>query len=123
MSTGQQDHPPSVDVAALHRRLLAERDSLRDVSAASADTRDPVALDQASVGRLSRMDAMNHQAMAMATERRRVAALQRIEAALARLETGDYGWCAQCGEPIAPARLALDPATPTCIACAGQPKR
>ncbi|WP_372620064.1 TraR/DksA family transcriptional regulator [Falsiroseomonas sp.] len=123
MSSNQHGDHPGVDVATLHRRLLAERDALRDVSTASAESRDPVALDQASVGRLSRMDAMNQQAMAMATERRRAAALQRIEAALARVEAGEYGWCTQCGEPIAPARLALDPAVPTCIACAGQSKR
>jgi RNA polymerase-binding transcription factor DksA len=103
MTTGQHDGPPGVDGAALHRRLAAERDALPDVSAASAESRDPVA--------------------AMATERRRAAAVQRIEAALARIKAGEYGWCAQCGEPIAPARLTLDPAVPTCIACAGPPKR
>nr|WP_304502923.1 TraR/DksA C4-type zinc finger protein [Caldovatus aquaticus] len=46
--------------------------------------------------------------------------MARIAAALARIESGEYGWCARCGEPIAPGRLAPDPALPTCVACAGQ---
>jgi DnaK suppressor protein len=123
MSQDQQGRPSGLDVATLHRRLLAEREALRGVSSASADSRDPVALDQGSVGRLSRMDAMNQQAMAMATERRREIALRLIEAALTRIDAGEYGWCARCGEPIAPARLALDPAIPVCIACAAPAKR
>ena len=112
------DAPPGVDAEAMRGRLLAVREALLAASADSAASRDPVELDQASVGRLSRMDAMQQQAMALATERRRASALARIDAALSRLETGEYGWCARCGEAVAPGRLALDPATPTCVACA-----
>ena len=110
--------PPGLDLATLRARLLAEHAALTGASEASAATRDPVVLDQASLGRLSRMNAMQQQAMALATERRRIVALARIEAALARLDAGDYGWCTGCGEAISPKRLALDPAIPTCIACA-----
>ncbi len=117
---GDSAAPPGLDVAAMRRRLLAERAALLGASAATADTRDPVELDQTSVGRLSRMDAMQQQAMALAIERRRAIALARIDAALARIEAGEYGWCVQCGEPISPKRLALDPALPTCVACAAQ---
>lgn len=119
MTGSNAEGPPGLDIAEMRRRLLDERAALRAASTGSADSRDPVTLDQTSVGRLSRMDAMQQQAMALATERRRAVALTRIEAALARIEAGDYGWCVQCGEAIAPKRLALDPAIPTCIACAG----
>lgn len=115
-STG--DMPPGLDIAAMRARLLAERVALTGISVASLESRGPVQLDQTSVGRLSRMDAIQQQAMALATERRRAGSLQRIEAALARIETGEFGWCGQCGEPIAPGRLALDPATLNCVACA-----
>lgn len=114
---------PEIDISAMRCRLLAERAALHDVSTASAKSRDAVTLDQTSVGRLSRMDAMQQQSMALATERRRIFALARIEAALARIEAGDYGWCAQCGEAIAPKRLALDPANPICVTCAAEPTR
>lgn len=121
MIGSQSEGPPGLDIAGMRRRLLDERAALQAASTGSADSRDPVTLDQTSVGRLSRMDAMQQQAMALATGRRRAVALTRIAAALARIEAGDYGWCVQCGEAIAPKRLGLDPAIPTCIACAGAP--
>ena len=94
------------------------RDELRGLSDGSAEARDTVTLDQTSVGRLSRMDALQQQAMAEATERQRAAELARIDAALARLEDGDYGYCLNCGEEIAEKRLAIDLAATHCIKCA-----
>ncbi|MDH3665420.1 MAG: TraR/DksA family transcriptional regulator [Paracoccaceae bacterium] len=84
----------------------------------SADERAPVELDQQMVGRLSRMDALQVQAMAKETSRRRTAELKRIEAALTRLKEGEFGYCLECGEEIAVRRLELDPAAPLCINCA-----
>lgn len=77
-----------------------------------------VTLDQQSVGRLSRMDAMQHQAMAQATKIRREQQKARIIAALGRIEEGEFGYCLGCGEEIALARLELDPTVPNCLACA-----
>ena len=99
-------------------RLLARRDELDAEDAANADSRDTVELQQDSVGRLSRMDALQQQAMAQATERRRKAERARIEAALRRLDEDEWGWCTACGEAIAEKRLAYDPAVPTCLKCA-----
>ena len=48
------------------------------------------------------------------------AQLARIAGALERLEQGEYGYCVNCSEPIAPKRLELDPATPLCVNCAGR---
>lgn len=101
-------------------RLLAERAALETASDTAAEIRGPVTLDQQSVGRLSRMDALQVQAMAVATEERRRQQIARIEAALKRLDDGTYGACVICGEEIAPKRLALDPAVPTCIRCAAR---
>ena len=95
----------------LQRQLQAE-------AASSAAARATVELDQASVGRLSRMDALQQQQMALAEQRRRERTLKRIGAALRRLESGDYGLCVDCDEPIADARLTLDPATALCLDCA-----
>lgn len=77
-----------------------------------------VELDQTRVGRLSRMDAMQAQAMSKETGRRRRQKLLQIEAALRRLEKNDYGYCLECGDEIAPARLAVDPTVLLCIQCA-----
>ena len=95
--------------------MLAELDAQ---DARGAESRGIVMLDQQAVGRLSRMDALQRQAMAQAEAERRMAQRARIRAALARLDAGEYGWCIGCGEEIAPARLEQDPAVPTCISCA-----
>jgi len=77
-------------------------------------------IDQTAMGRLSRMDALQVQAMDAETERRREEQLRRIDAALQRLEEDEYGWCVTCGEEIAPKRLEKDPAVAQCITCAGK---
>ena len=99
---------------ALDRRLHDVRQAIDS----TADSRKPVELDQASVGRLSRMDAMQMQAMARASERLRNQEIERIKATLKRIDDGEFGYCVVCGEAIAPERLAIDPTIPTSIGCA-----
>ncbi len=99
--------------------LTARQAQLAEETRISEDGRAPVTLQQDSVGRLSRMDAMQQQAMAQAQERRRAAEARRIEAALARLDEGEWGYCLRCGEEIAERRLAHDPSVATCVTCAG----
>ncbi len=91
---------------------------LEGENAASREDRATVTLDQQSVGRLSRMDAMQRQAMAQATERRRETERLRLRAALERLNEGEYGYCIECGEEIPAGRLDADPTVPTCVSCA-----
>lgn len=91
--------------------LMAERD-------ATAEGRAPVQLDQQSVGRLSRMDAMQMQQMALAADRQRNARITRMRNALDRMARGEFGACVSCGEDIAEARLEADPSVPFCVACA-----
>ena len=98
--------------------LLARREELAREDTANADSRDTVELQQDSVGRLSRMDAMQQQAMAQAQERRRVQEKLRIKAALERLDDGEWGYCTTCGEEIAEARLRHDPSVAVCVGCA-----
>ena len=77
-----------------------------------------VELDQQAVGRLSRMDALQNQAMANAGAVRRQSERSRLMAARARMDEGEYGYCEDCGDDIAPGRLELDPAAAKCIQCA-----
>jgi DnaK suppressor protein len=107
-----------LDLAAVRKALQQERAEILAISAGTADSRRPVELDQQSVGRLSRMDAMQVQAMAQAVDARRQGRLKRIEAALKRLDTGDYGYCLDCGEEIPAKRLAIDAVTERCVDCA-----
>ena len=110
----------AIDAETARERLQALKCELQALSALSEDDRAAVALDQQAVGRLSRMDAMQQQAMAQAGERARARDLQRIDAALRRIAEGEYGFCAECGEAIAEKRLAVDPMASLCIACAGR---
>ena len=102
----------------LKLRLLDALKALDEGDAGGAEDQAVVTLDQQSVGRLSRMDALQRQAMAQATGRRREVQRQRIMAALARIDEGEYGYCVDCGEEIAAGRLEFDPAIPNCVSCA-----
>ena len=105
-------------IAAYRKVLLEELEVLASDGEATAGDRSTVTLDQQSVGRLSRMDALQRQAMAQATERRRGARGTRIAAALKRMDEGEFGYCQDCGDEIGTKRLDLDPTVPTCVTCA-----
>jgi DnaK suppressor protein len=109
---------PGIDVEALKARLIEEREALLDVADSTREAAQTVELDQTRVGRVSRMDAMQAQAMAKESDRRRLIALQRIDSALQRIEDGEYGFCAACDESISASRLEVDPGALLCIDCA-----
>lgn len=109
-------------LTAYKKRLLEMRAELSHLSEVTRDGRKPVELDQTSVGRLSRMDALQTQSMQLETERRRGIELQRVEAALKRIENDDFGYCVSCGEDIEEKRLTHNPTFPTCIDCAQSPR-
>ncbi len=100
-------------------RLREEMTALREASESTSEHRRPVELDQQSTGRLSRMDALQNQAMAAGSEARRQTRRVALEAAMDRLETDDFGWCDECGEFIGRKRLDLDPTFARCVGCAG----
>lgn len=99
------------------------REELAGLAAAHEGDRATVELDQSTVGRLSRIDALQGQAMAQEVARRRETEIRRIDAALKRIGDGEYGYCVTCGEEIGVQRLVLDPAAPTCIQCARASER
>ena len=105
----------ATDYEAVRGALLGMRDELRDMLDNADENTAPVELDQTQQGRLSRMDAMQQQAMADETQRRRHVRLAQIDAALARLDDNEYGYCVTCGEEINADRLALDPSVALCL--------
>jgi DnaK suppressor protein len=108
----------TMQINSFKQQLLDLRSELSDLSSTSADAAKPVELDQAAIGRLTRMDAMRAQSMAIETKARREHQLLRIEGALQRITTGDYGLCLTCGEEINTRRLEVDPSYTQCIKCA-----
>ena len=106
------------DEKAFFKQLEAKKFALESLIISAKSSANAVELDQAKIGRLSRMDAIQRQAMAIETERRRKLDLRRVEAAIERLKSGDFGYCIACDEKIPIKRLKFDPACTTCIKCA-----
>ena len=106
------------DSEPYRKRLLRLRSEIEAVAETSDASAQVVELDQAKVGRLSRMDAMQAQAMAQASGHRRDRMLLQITAALKRLDADDYGYCKACEEPIPVKRLEFDPTVTRCVDCA-----
>ena len=94
-----------------HRQALLEQLNL------GSDSARPVELDQQSVGRVSRIDAIQQQQMALASRDQAETQLKQVELALRRIESGEYGFCQSCEEPILFARLQAQPFAILCIDC------
>ena len=106
-----------VSAARYKRQLLELKTSLQAQEQLDQEAQQPVELDQARVGRLSRMDALQSQQMLQEVARRRQAKLLGIDGALRRIEVGEFGDCFVCGNAIDPRRLTIDPTSTRCIGC------
>jgi len=105
------------DVEKHKIKLLQLRSELEMLEKSFKESNETVVLDQTRMGRLSRMDAMQAQQMALESDRRRQQQLLKIEGALHRIETDDYGYCFICDEEIDIRRLAADPTSTRCLEC------
>ena len=104
-------------ITQLRARLITQQQELtKSLQDADATTK-PVTLDQQSVGRVSRIDAIQQQQMAIANQQQSSSILRGIELALRRIEEASYGDCLECGEAIAYARLQAQPSVSLCIGC------
>ena len=108
----------AIDIGILRQAIIDEIAELDRLRGQARDSRAPVVLDQQSVGRLSRMDAMQQEVMHIASDARRQHRDTALSAALKRMDDGDYGYCHQCDEMIGAGRLAIDPAAMLCVQCA-----
>ena len=95
---------------------------LKELLALSKAGAKPVELDE-PIGRLSRMDAMQHQQMAVANRQSHQLRYKQVCAALNRFESADYGYCRRCDEAISFGRLKARPESPFCLNCQGASER
>lgn len=100
----------------LEEIIVAELESIRAESDSSEEEREAIAPD-VSIGRLSRLDAMQMQEVAKEADRRREERIARLELALDQLDEGIYGRCTRCGEDIAFERLKVTPEATHCATC------
>ncbi|HZD53061.1 MAG TPA: TraR/DksA family transcriptional regulator [Woeseiaceae bacterium] len=110
-------------IRELESRLRQMREMIVSLDAVRRESAAVVELEQTRTGRLSRMDALQLQAMANAGRKRAAQELRRIDAALRRIEDGTYGACLACGGSIAGGRLEARPAATLCLACAEERER
>lgn len=110
----------TVQLEQFKQRLLELQSELADLDETSTAAGRPVQLDQASVGRLSRMEAIQAQQIALESARRRQQLVAAIDGALRRIDSGDFGYCFACDDEIELRRLQADPTITRCIHCAGK---
>ena len=103
----------------LEQQLVQLRAELEQLLRDSQQSSQPVGLDQ-PIGRLSRMDALQQQAMAKANRAGHQQRLQLVESALAAIKQQRYGDCRRCEEPIGYPRLQARPESVFCRDCKGQ---
>jgi RNA polymerase-binding transcription factor len=94
--------------------LQQQLEAFLNLDEAAAET---VELDQGKVGRLSRMDALQQQAMAQASSEAHKQQLVQVHRAQHRIEEGHYGYCEECGKTIPFARLQVQPEADFCVDC------
>ena len=104
-------------VKQLHAQLITQQQDLTESMHNAEATTKPVSLDQQSVGRVSRIDAIQQQQMAIANQQQTSDMLKSIGLALRRIDDASYGDCQECGDPIAYARLQAQPFASLCIDC------
>lgn len=99
-----------------HELLLKRKSELEESLETLKDAAKPVDLND-PIGRLSRMDAMQQQQMALNSKNQMELALKLVDQALVRLQNEEYGICLSCEEDISEKRLKARPETPFCTKC------
>ena len=96
------------------RKLIEElEDEISKLEIAAA----PISPEN-SIGRVSRMDAINNKGVLEASLRNRKKKLTRLKIALVNIQKPGFGICSRCRKPINPKRLMLMPESDKCVKCA-----
>ena len=109
-----------LDIAKVEQRMRAELASVASSLGQAAESAAIVELDQSSIGRVSRIDAMQQQAMAIGFQNRLQLRKRKLEAALGRIASGSFGICCECQDELEAERIEADPATVFCTECASK---
>jgi len=110
-------HLSTKQLEDLRLRLLDAKASAKIILAQGAPGTEPVEASGKTIGRLTRMDALQVQAMTQMSRHQLDIRLKQIEASLTEWEAGKYGVCRHCKGSIGVERLEALPEAPFCIAC------
>jgi len=105
------------DEQAAFRPLIQARMAAIDAELAAAKPDTDAVSPDVSIGRLSRLDSMQMQQMALASRRRMLEEQTGLQDALRRIDRGTYGRCSLCGKPIARERLEYQLDAEACVPC------
>ncbi len=72
-----------------------------------------------SLGRVSRMDAINNKSVMEASLRNKISKRNKLKFALTQLDNEGFGKCSNCHKQINPKRLMFMPESTKCVRCAG----
>ncbi len=103
----------------LEQDLRVAADRLRQMGGAVAVEEAPGAIGDNTpfADEVDEIQANESREIGFATRELLVERVNRLSAALDRLNEGDYGTCVECDEPISPARLRAMPEVQTCVRC------
>ena len=107
----------AIEIQDLKHLIQLDVEKLRQQLSINVEATQPVLLDQTSVGRLSRIDAIQQQHLASSTRRQTQERLKRLIRALKAIDENDYGYCQHCDHSIGVKRLQVQPEAARCYAC------
>ena len=73
-----------------------------------------------SLGRISRMDAINNKSVVEASLRNKKSKLTKLNVAISKVDEKDFGYCQMCKNQIQPMRLMFMPESSRCVRCAAR---
>ena len=107
------------DKEAIRTKITETIEKLGEKIAELKELTKPIPPENA-IGRVSRMDAINNKSVNEAALRQSEAKLSKLKLALGRIDDGDFGKCARCGQNIPTGRLMLLPESRMCVNCVGR---
>ncbi|MFO8000901.1 MAG: TraR/DksA C4-type zinc finger protein [Marinilabilia sp.] len=101
--------------ATIEKKIDKARSEIKELE----ELTKPIAPEN-SIGRVSRMDAINNKSVNEAALAQTRQKLQKLEKALGNIDKPEFGSCYKCGEAIPMGRLVLMPESTLCTKCASK---
>jgi DnaK suppressor protein len=107
------------DRIKIKETLIAEKEKMELKVTDLLELTKPIPPED-SIGRISRMDAINNKSINEAALRTAQSKLKNINLALEKINDSDFGQCNLCGATIPIGRLLIMPGSSKCIGCASK---
>jgi len=105
------------DKSKLKAKIIKDLDEIKINISELEELTKPIAPEN-SIGRVSRMDAINNKSVNDAALRQARLRLEKMEIALNKIDSPEYGNCKSCKATIPLPRLMYMPESSHCVKCA-----